>query len=220
MRFNPNPVGPVFYAQRRHAHTLTAQGLDLQFGTNVLGHYFRTVPLVPALSVSTQSRGSPARISNVSSLGHRDAPAGLGIEFGSLLGGKDRDELIAKWGSAAPRYLYGQSKLANILVSNHFAAKYTTLMSTALHPGGIRTGLRRYGSGIMHTIKDKLLYPPSEGALTQLWAAATAPASEINGQYLVPWAKLAPPGAADERAANLMLRDELIAFLEKQVEGF
>lgn len=80
-----------------------------------------------------------------------------------------------------PRYLYGQSKLTNILVSNHFAAKYTTLMSTVLHPGGIRTGLRRcvhlfhvsltcriftdhdvrYGSGIMHTIKDKLLYPPS-----------------------------------------------------------
>ncbi|KAF7350730.1 Short-chain dehydrogenase/reductase family protein [Mycena sanguinolenta] len=198
-------------------HMLTAQGLDLQFGTNVVGHFFLTELLIPALNVS---RSAPARIINLSSSGHRNAPPGTGIEFDSLNGGEQRDSWIAKWGNVAPTLLYGQSKLGNILISNHFAAKYDTLVSTALHPGGIRTELRRYGSGLMHIVKDKLLYPPSMGAITPLWAATTASPSEINGLYLVPWAQVASAGDADERTTDVELRNGLIAYLEKQIEGF
>ncbi|KAJ6476979.1 NAD(P)-binding protein [Mycena sanguinolenta] len=199
-------------------HMLTAQGLDLQFGTNVVGHFFLTELLIPAL---TAPRSVPARIINLSSSGHRNAPPDTGIEFGSLNGGEQRDFWIAEWGTAAPTYLYGQSKLGNILISNHLAAKYDTLVSTALHPGGIRTELRRYGSGLMHTIKDKLLYPPSMGAITPLWAATTASPSEINGQYLVPWAQVASTGDVDERwTKDVELRNGLIAYLERQVESF
>ncbi|KAJ7111798.1 hypothetical protein C8R44DRAFT_632395 [Mycena epipterygia] len=195
-------------------HMLTAQNLDLQFGTNVVGHFFLTELLIPALSVPSKSGGPPARIINVSSSGHRNAPPGPGIEFASLKGGKERDSWIDS-------QLYGQSKLGNILVSNHFAEKYKSiLVSTALHPGGIRTELRRYGSGWMHTIKDRLLYPPSKGALTPLWAATAAPAAEITGQYLVPWAEIAPVGVMDERAQNVALQRDLVAYLEKQIEGF
>ncbi|KAF7326731.1 Short-chain dehydrogenase/reductase family protein [Mycena venus] len=205
-------------------HMLTAQNIDLQFGTNVVGHFFLTELLIPALFSSAKTRGLPARIINVSSSGHRNAPLGPGIDFASLSGGHQRDELIATWGTKAPTYLYGQSKLGNILISNHFAAKSddTQIISTALHPGGIRTELRRYGGGIMHTIKNKLLYPPSMGTLTQLWAATVAPAAAINGQYLVPWAQIAPGDGADldQRAANLALRDELITWLEERIEGF
>jgi NAD(P)-dependent dehydrogenase (short-subunit alcohol dehydrogenase family) len=42
--------------------------------------------------------------------------------------------------------LYSKSKLANILVSNHFAKKHSdVLVSCALHPGAIRTDLVRRG---------------------------------------------------------------------------
>ncbi|KAJ7737772.1 hypothetical protein DFH07DRAFT_841790 [Mycena maculata] len=42
------------------------------------------------------------------------------------------------------RQLYRQSKLGNILISNHWSQRYGgVVVSTALHPGGIRTGLRR-----------------------------------------------------------------------------
>ncbi|KAJ6524153.1 NAD(P)-binding protein [Mycena capillaripes] len=197
---------------------LTTQNIDLQFGTNVLGPFFLTQLLIPALLASTKSRksGFPARIINVSSSGHLNAP-GEGIEFTSLRGGEERDACMAR--------LYGQSKLANIILSNHFASKYGEdlgLVSTALHPGGIRTELRRYGSGITHAIKDKLLYPPSMGALTQLWAATVAPPDEVNGQYLIPWAQVAPPDSRilDARSGNATLSRELITWLEGEVEGF
>ncbi|KAJ6577014.1 NAD(P)-binding protein [Mycena vulgaris] len=203
-------------------HMLTAQNIDLQFGTNVVGHFLLTELLIPALSASSKSQRHPARIINVSSSGHRNAPPGPGIEFGSLTGGEERDSWISKWSLAiAPTCLYGQSKLGNILVSNHFAEKYQdTLVSTALHPGGIRTELRRYGRGMMHAIKDRLLYPPSIGTLTQLWAATAASPADITGQYLVPSGQVAPAGGLDERASNFTLQQELITYLEKTVEGF
>ncbi|KAJ7472556.1 NAD-P-binding protein [Mycena latifolia] len=198
-------------------YMLTAQNIDLQFGTNVVGHYFLTELLIPALTASTKAHGLPARIINVSSSGHLNAPP-AGIEFASLIGGAARDSWIDACGPIAPTCLYGQSKLANILLSNHFAAKHKdVVVSTALHPGGIRTGLRRYGSGWTRALKDRLLYPPAMGALTQLWAATVALPAEINSQYLVPWGAV---GTADVRAANGTLQRELVAYLEGAVEGF
>ena len=52
----------------------TADGYDLQFGTNVLGHFVFTVELIPALLVGAQS--SPdrkVRVVNTSSFGHEFA---------------------------------------------------------------------------------------------------------------------------------------------------
>ena len=51
---------------------LTSDGYDLQFGTNVLGHYLFTTLLLPLLrAASVQTPTSPARVVTTSSLGHR-----------------------------------------------------------------------------------------------------------------------------------------------------
>lgn len=169
-----------------------------------MGHYFLAELLVrliyglcvrfihlaqiPALSESSRARGLPARIINVSSSGHRKAPPGAGIEFGSLVGGDERDLCIANWGPTAPtcvfylhhievsqreilsRQLYGQSKLGNILISNHFAEKYQdVLVSTALHPGGIQTGLRRCGFQFLQR-----LYIQITKSFIQIWERSDA----------------------------------------------
>ncbi|KAJ7276846.1 hypothetical protein C8J57DRAFT_1584218 [Mycena rebaudengoi] len=183
----------------------TAQKHDLQFGTNVIGHFFMTELLIPALTASQKASNVPARVINTSSSGHKFAPAGT-IEFDSLLGGPARDALIKKWGSSrAPWSLYGEGKLGNIIVSNYLAKSHSDiLVSCALHPGGIRTG-------------TLLLYPASMGAYTQLWAGTTASPAQINGEYLIPWARI---GKAAPGATNTKLEEDVIAYLKEQVKGY
>jgi len=50
---------------------LTANGYDLQFGTNVLGHFYFTTLLLPAILAGTKTSGDgTARVVNTSSSGH------------------------------------------------------------------------------------------------------------------------------------------------------
>ncbi|KAJ7025649.1 NAD-P-binding protein [Mycena alexandri] len=197
---------------------LTAQNHDLQFGTNVIGHFFFTELLLPALARSHAETNTPARIINTSSSGHEFAP-GDGIDFVSLKGGPGRDAWIKKKGSFFARWgLYGESKLGNILISNYFAKAHSdVLVSCALHPGGIKTELQRNNAGWLQALANVLLYPAPMGAYTQLWGATIAAPAQITGQYLVPWGKV---GKADKRSLNTKLEDEVIVYLREQIQGF
>ncbi|KAJ7679461.1 hypothetical protein DFH06DRAFT_1316364 [Mycena polygramma] len=185
---------------------LTAQNHDLQFGTNVIGHFFFTELLLPALTKSYEERKVPARVINTSSYGHIFAP-GTGMEFESLKGGPQRDAWVKQKGSfKAPWALYGESKMGNLFISNYFAkAHKDVLVSCGLHPDGIKTELqRRQNTSRM-------------GALTQLWAATVATPEQITGQYLMPRGKVSK---ADNRVANRKLEDVVIAYLREQIKGF
>ncbi|KAJ7051102.1 NAD(P)-binding protein [Mycena amicta] len=143
---------------------LTKQGYDMQFGTNVIGHYLLTTLLLPALRKAATDT-VPARVIHVSSGAHPLAP-GRGVEFASI---KDSPEREA-W------RLYGQSKIGNIFLGNYFAKTYPDfLVSCSLHPGAIRSELQRMG------------------ALTQLWGATVATPAQVTGQYLMPWGRVAKP---------------------------
>ncbi|KAJ7500507.1 hypothetical protein B0H11DRAFT_2275759 [Mycena galericulata] len=133
---------------------LTAQNHDLQFGTNVIGHYFLTELLLPALALSYETNKVPARVINTSSSGHKDASTG--IDFVSLKSGPARDAWLKKFsGTAATWRLYGESKLGNIIVSNYFARTHADiLVSCALHPGSVRTDLQKHLSGWMQRMLD------------------------------------------------------------------
>ncbi|KAJ6565478.1 NAD-P-binding protein [Mycena vulgaris] len=197
---------------------LTAQNHDLQFGTNVLGHFFLTELLIPALTKSYEETKIPARIIHTSSIGHQMAP-GDGLEYVSLKGGPARDAWLKAAGSvSAPWRLYGESKLGNILISNYFAKTYSAvLVSCAVHPGGIATELSRHSAGWMQIAYNALAYPAPMGALAQLWGATVATPAQITGQYLVPWGKV---GTADTRASSMKLESELIAYLKEEIKGF
>ncbi|KAJ7486352.1 NAD-P-binding protein [Mycena galericulata] len=185
---------------------LTAQGYDLQFGTNVIGHFFLTELLLPALTKSYEESKVPARVLNTSSAGHQFAP-GTGIDFATLKGGPERD---AK--------LYGESKIGNIYVSNYFAKTHSdVLVSCALHPGGIKTELQRHAAGWMQILGNAFLYPAPMGAYTQLWGATIATPAQITGQYLVPWGKV---GKVDKRANDTKVEDEVIKYIKEQVKGY
>jgi NAD(P)-dependent dehydrogenase (short-subunit alcohol dehydrogenase family) len=108
----------------------TADGFEMQFGTNHLGHFALTGLLFGALR---KAKGS--RVVTVSSMAHRTGR----IAFDDLQGTKH----YGKWSA------YAQSKLANLLFAYEFqrriAARGFDMMSVACHPGYAATNLQFAG---------------------------------------------------------------------------
>src|SRR6266704_850098 len=105
---------------------VTADGFEMQFGTNHLGHFALTARLMPLLR-----RADGSRVVSVSSLAHR---TGL-IDFNDLQG----ERLYSPWKA------YGQSKLACLMfaleLQRRSDAAGWNLTSNAAHPGFARTNL-------------------------------------------------------------------------------
>ncbi|KZV89346.1 NAD(P)-binding protein, partial [Exidia glandulosa HHB12029] len=185
---------------------LTSDGYDLQFGTNVVGHFLFTKLLLPTLLATAASNpSSKPRIINVSSIGHRFNPT---IDYETLRDSPKR-RALNNW------KIYGQSKFGNILVTNELARRYgDKIVSISLHPGGIKTNLARH-MGMMAKISNFFAAPQSLGAVTQLYAATAPEAAEMNGKYLIPWARV---GEANPAAANVETATKLWDWLEAEVK--
>jgi len=101
-------------------HRRTADGFEMQLGTNHLGHFALTGLLWPLLAARPG-----ARVVTISSIAHR---AGW-ISFGNL----QRERRYERWTA------YGQAKLANLLfafeVQRRADAADVDLLSMAAHPG-------------------------------------------------------------------------------------
>jgi len=187
---------------------LTAQGYDLQFGTNVLGHFYFTKLLVPTLLATAKtSPDSKVRIVNTSSVAHELCG---GIDFNTFKEGPARTK-------KGTRFLYSQSKLGNIQLSNELAHRYGDqgIVSISLNPGNIRTDLIRDISLFEYLMIVTVQFSPSFGALTQLWAGTSPQAAELNGKYLVPWARVKE---ATSIANDAQQSAELWTWLEEQVK--
>jgi len=153
----------------------TADGFELQFGINHIGHFALTAQLLPLL------RKSPgARVVTVSSVANR---AGI-INF---------DDLESR-SSYVPMKAYGQAKLANLMFALELQRQSEKhgwgIMSLAAHPGVSRTNLLITGAGrwstagMMRTFFPFLFQPSSQGALPTLYASTSLEAK--GGQYYGP----------------------------------
>ena len=150
----------------------TADGFEMQLGTNHLGHFALTAHLLPSLLATPG-----ARIVNVSSTMHK-----IGRMAWDDLHGERR---YRKWAA------YGQSKLANLLftyeLQRRLEAARKDAIAVAAHPGYAATNLqtagpRMEGSTLMERISllgNRLFSQTAElGALPTLYAAA---ASGVRG---------------------------------------
>jgi NAD(P)-dependent dehydrogenase (short-subunit alcohol dehydrogenase family) len=192
---------------------LTKDGYDGQFGVNVLGHFHLTTLLLPALLATP----SP-RVINVSSVGHNFAPGKIGFYWEKLKGPKKGSMLPVVSFIERYRY-YGQSKLGNILLTNELVRRYGDkgLISIAVHPGFINTELTRYHNSILAGLTSKLALPTSLGAVTQLFAATSPEAAELNGKYLVPLAQVGAPSA---NALDKELGIKMWDYCENELKAF
>ncbi|CDR37345.1 hypothetical protein NBRC10512_005163 [Rhodotorula toruloides] len=195
---------------------LTKQNYDLQWGTNVVGHYLFCILLLPALETSFTTTGTKPRIMHTSSSAHKMAPGATGIEWSTLEGGEARDRTLEKWGGFAASWrLYGQSKLGNILASNILSSRYPYLVSTSLHPGGIATDLQRHLRGLEARVTSWLVWPVEMGAWTQLWGATSDEGEGFGGKYLWPWARLGRP---DKRVLDPETQRKVEEYLDAQIK--
>jgi len=165
-----NNAGVMALATRQ----ITADGFEMQFGTNYLGHYALTAQLLPLL------RRAPApRVVNLSSLAHRQGR----IDFDDLQG----ERLYRPWKA------YSQSKLAMLMfaleLQRRSDAQGWGLMSNAAHPGYARTELIPNGPGAngflwkVSTLMQPLIsHSAAGGALSTLYAA-TSPDAKASGYY-------------------------------------
>ncbi|VDB91316.1 unnamed protein product [Peniophora sp. CBMAI 1063] len=158
---------------------ITADGYDMQFGCNVLGHHFFSQQLLPALLAGTDRTGEKSRVVTVSSVTSYFGP---GLNFDTFMDCKRR-----RW--TPSELLYCHSKLGNAIVSREFARRYgDELVSTCVNPGNIDTTLYKHFSRV-----HMFFVSPATGALTQLYAATAPECADKNSKFLVPWAREALP---------------------------
>jgi len=145
----------------------TADGFELQFGTNHLGHFALTGRLLPVIR-----RGAAPRIVTVSSTAH-------------YLGRIDFDDPNAERKPYDAFRAYGQSKLANLLftreLARRLAARGEAVVAAAAHPGSTRTNLQKH-SRFLHAFVAVFSQEPPGGALPTLYAA-TAPGVRPDDYY-------------------------------------
>lgn len=149
----------------------TAQGCELQFGTNHIGHFLWTCLLAPALKQS-----SAPRVVNLSSAGHKYAP----VDFDDPHFEKRPYD---KWES------YGQAKTANMLFSVGLSKR--GIPSNAVHPGAIMTNLGRHMTkddyarfGTQAQESGLEFKSVEQGAATSVWAATSPVLAGRGGLYL------------------------------------
>lgn len=151
----------------------TSDGLELQLGTNYLGHFALTAHLLPLLR-----RGDQPRVVTLSSVAARSGA----INFDDL-----QSERTYK-----PMAAYGQSKLACLMFALELQRRSDAggwgVRSIAAHPGISRTDLLPNGTGtwsapgIARRYLWFLFQPASQGALPTLFAA-TAPDAQGSAYY-------------------------------------
>lgn len=168
----------------------TAQGFEMQFGTNHVGHFLLTCLMAPALLAAAAAGGEP-RVINLSSAGHR---------FGAF-NFTDPDyhqRDYEKWQA------YGESKTANILFSVGLDARLAPrgVRVLAVHPGMIMTELGRHlDEADLEAIRARaasrsaagqeaggeprsLFKSIPQGAATTVWAATSPALAGVGGRYL------------------------------------
>jgi NAD(P)-dependent dehydrogenase (short-subunit alcohol dehydrogenase family) len=152
----------------------TADGFEMQFGTNYLGHYALTARLLPLLR-----RAERPRVVQVSSVTHR----GGRINFADLQSER----------AYRPLALYGDTKLAMLMFALELQRRSDAagwgLISNAAHPGWARTDLIANGPGSgggllmkFHFLVAALSQSAAAGALPILYAA-TAPEAHGGAYY-------------------------------------
>jgi NAD(P)-dependent dehydrogenase (short-subunit alcohol dehydrogenase family) len=182
----------------------TADGFEMQFGTNHLGHFALTGLLLPLLIT-----GGKTRIVTISSTAH----AGGRMNFADL----NRERKYRKWSA------YCQSKLANLLFAYELQRRLSSsghqAISLAAHPGYAATNLQTAGPNMENNplltvgmkIANFMFAQSAEmGALPGLFAAVS-PAVQ-GGDYI------GPSGIAGSRGYPVKVRSSAASYDRQSAE--
>ncbi|HEV7710300.1 MAG TPA: SDR family NAD(P)-dependent oxidoreductase [Asanoa sp.] len=160
-------------AVMRPPQARTAQGWELQFGTNHLGHFALATALQPAMVAA-----DGARVVEVTSAAHLRAQV-------------DFDDLNFEHRGYDPQAAYDQSKTANILFVVEAARRWAHdgVTADAVNPGGVRGNLQRNLSAEeLAALDDRAKAgpgwkTPEQGAATSVYVATAPALAGVSGRY-------------------------------------
>ena len=151
----------------------TADGFELHFGTNVLGHFVLTALLMPALERAAAESSERPRVVTIASIAHKRGR----IDFNDL-------QSTTQY---SPMRAYQQSKLADLMfafeLDRRLRAAHSRVMSVAAHPGvaqtnlfrgGDRSAISRAARDVLGTVIGTLLNTDDAGARPTIYAATSA----------------------------------------------
>ncbi|KAI8319671.1 hypothetical protein GQ54DRAFT_238152, partial [Martensiomyces pterosporus] len=179
----------------------TKDGIEMQFGTNHVGHFALTMGLLDSLKAAKQG----ARVVVVSSLA---ASFTQEIAYESI----EKEEAYDKTGN------YAVSKLANITFANTLARKLegTGVAVNSLHPGSVATNLTRHvgTSSIQHAVESMLLLDVQAGALTSIYLALSP---EVEGETGLFFSRCLQMDA-HPKSLDVAEQDKLWEYTEKLID--
>ena len=169
---------------------VTAEGFELHFGVNHLGHFALTALLLDRLKAS----GPGSRVVTVSSDAHYGA---RGIDF---------DALRRRTPTFTGQREYAVSKLCNVLFTQELARRTPGVSAYALHPGVVASDIwRRVPQPARGLIKRRML-SVDDGAVTSVYCATSPAVAGDSGLF---YDKCAP------RPASRVATPELAELLWK-----
>lgn len=167
----------------------TAEGFELAFGTNHLGHFLLTQLLLPRLR-----RSAPSRVVTVASKVHHRARR---LAW---------DAVRRPTSSLTGLPEYAVSKLANVLFTAELARRLgpasAGIATYSLHPGVIASDLWRRVPGALRWMMNAFMLTPEQGAETSLHCATSASVAGDTGLYY---------DGCEVRKPSRLARDEALA---------
>ncbi|HET6870028.1 MAG TPA: SDR family oxidoreductase [Solirubrobacteraceae bacterium] len=147
---------------------MTDSGFERMFGTNHVGPFLLTGLLLEQLRSS-----APARIVNVASIAHYDAP------------GIDWDAVRRPTRTVTGMREYSVSKLANVLHAQELARRLegSAVTTYSLHPGVIASDIWRRVPWPVRPLMKRRMDSPERGARTSLYCATSPQVADQSGRY-------------------------------------
>jgi retinol dehydrogenase 12 len=178
---------------------LTADGFEMHFGVNHLGHFALTMLLLDRLTES--GRGAKehvaaehgARVVTVSSDSHYSAK---GINF----------DAVKQQTSFTGTREYAVSKLCNVLFTQELARRLgdgADVTTYALHPGVVASDIWRRVPALVRPLVTRRMITTEEGARTSVYCATSAEVATQTGLFydkcqLRPASQVATPELAEQ----------------------
>lgn len=183
---------------------LTKDGFELQFGSNYLGPFALTLRLLPLLLAAP-------------------APRVVTMSSGVANYGKiDFDDLQWERRRFRPMFAYGQSKLADLMLSLHLAdvasERGWSLLSAGAHPGYTKTNLQTAGASLGRDkprrslmLNIPLVPTHAVGQATDPLLYAATSSDAVNGGYYGPGGAMGLVGPSAPVQPPRRARDKTVA---------
>ncbi len=197
------------------AAATTADGYELRFGLNYVGHALLVKLLLPQLlaaAADADRDGGPGpRIVALSSGAHSYTVPG-GIRFDALKGTGEHVERMLR---------YGQSKLALLLWAREMAWRQPRITTVSVHPGTVKTDIfNNPEGGLTYRLIQRLFVPVfgltvEDGAKNTLWAATAD--DIVSGEYYEP---IGMAGKGSALSTDRGLAKKLWEWTEEEMKGY